>query len=197
MKLLYCIMLFVIMLLTGCGDQERAAEYKKDAGFIVKIESHGDKTVYKKVPNSDSRFESSGDTVQTLSAESIDKSNKLSTDFIKEHLSVDMTQAEVEGLIGQPDAKGVDAMNAIPTWRYDIVAKDGYKFEEQDSLLDSNVVDAVDINGLKKGDMTLQLFFSWKEERVSHFSGYYKEDGVVQEYRLFEDGTERVMTVSE
>ncbi|MBP1154370.1 MULTISPECIES: hypothetical protein [unclassified Paenibacillus] len=110
-----------------------------------------------------------------------DTDHKVSIDYIKNHLKMDMTQDQVEALFGAKYTEVTNAMEGNMMWRYDLGAKPGYSY--------SGEMDSVDLEGLNNQSITIQLFIDWSEDNdVDHYSFLYLKDGQINEYRVFHDG---------
>ncbi len=104
-------------------------------------------------------------------------------EFIKENLSIGMTESEVMDLIGEADAVGVDAINALPNWRYDIGASDDYE-NELDKQLGEGIVDSVDEDAIRQGIVKMQLFIGWRNGVIYQIFNTYLEGDLLVTYRL-------------
>ncbi|GEM_PF-2141068 len=104
-------------------------------------------------------------------------------------MSIGMTQEEVIELIGENYAEVTIAMDNTEGWRYDIGAAEDYSLEE--------TMDFVDIEGIKRGDVPLQIFVSFDSaSTVYGYSAYQLEDdGSITVYQWFENGESKTDTI--
>ncbi|GIP62435.1 hypothetical protein J32TS6_09900 [Virgibacillus pantothenticus] len=86
-------------------------------------------------------------------------------------------------LIGEADAVGVDAINALPNWRYDIGASDDYE-NELDKQLGEGIVDSVDEDAIRQGIVKMQLFIGWRNGVIYQIFNTYLEGDLLVTYRL-------------
>lgn len=119
------------------------------------------------------------------------QSRLVNIDYLTDHTWLNLTQEEVKHRLGDDFSEILSAKENKPMWRYDMGAKTGYQFDE--------AYDFADIEGLKTGNVSMQVFINWStEQRVESLSAVYlnKADGRVYEYRVFPDGGERVQVIT-
>jgi hypothetical protein len=109
---------------------------------------------------------------------------KHTVEYVFNNAKIGLSKEEVAKVFGSQYMETVSAKDNEPIWRYDYVAKEGYKFEEG--------MDSGDIQGLKNGSMKMQLFITWgKTNKAFKYSLLYKgKDGKVYQYTLNPDGGE-------
>ncbi|GIQ71062.1 hypothetical protein DUZ99_03330 [Xylanibacillus composti] len=105
------------------------------------------------------------------------------------NMAIGMTKEEVAALIGDDYAEITMAMDNAEGWRYDIGAVDGYSFDD--------VLDSVDLEGIKQGDVALQIFIQFDSEgQVNGYSAYQAdEDGSISVYQWLENGELKTDTI--
>lgn len=95
-------------------------------------------------------------------------------------IKVGSTIEEASLILGEKSVETVSAMDNSPLWRYDLGAENAYQFE--------GFLDEVDIEGLNSGAVKVICFLALDEQkRVTQVSAYYKENGNVEEYKLWKD----------
>ncbi|SHH75236.1 hypothetical protein, partial [Virgibacillus chiguensis] len=82
------------------------------------------------------------------------ESDEITKEFIEKNLDIGMTESQVIDLLGEADAIGVDAKDALPSWRYDIGAPGDYE-NEIDKQLGEGIVDAIDIEAIQNGTVKM------------------------------------------
>lgn len=116
------------------------------------------------------------------------ESDEITKEFIEKNLDIGMTESQVIDLLGEADAIGVDAKDALPSWRYDIGAPGDYE-NEVDKQLGEGIVDAIDIEAIQNGTVKMQLFINWEDGKIIHVANSYLENGELVVYHLLSDGT--------
>jgi len=84
-------------------------------------------------------------------------------------------------------------MDDSEIWRYDMEAKEGY-------ISPDDEYDTGDIEGLKKGDLKMQLFIQWNDkDKVEWYSGIYlnNSDERVYDYRIMSNGEEKHQPITD
>lgn len=110
--------------------------------------------------------------------------SEVNVEELKKSLSIDFSKKEVKELLGKPDdvakensLKGGDKGNP-EYWRYDFPTE-GYSF-------DTETPDDIDLEGLLKGDMKIQLRLAWTSDfpkKLGSYSIFYKDnDGLIYWY---------------
>jgi hypothetical protein len=135
-------------------------------------------------------------TNQETNSKSKNKPTEITAAYIKENLNIGMLNEELTTLIGSPNAKGVTAMDGLESWRYDFIQTEDYQFEEFPEYKEMGIVDTVDMEGLLNGDLQMQLFLNWKDGVISHIVLYEKVNNSINEYRAFQNGEIREMTIN-
>ncbi|MEB9895900.1 IseA DL-endopeptidase inhibitor family protein [Bacillus cereus] len=97
---------------------------------------------------------------------------------IRTQAKLGMKYDEVNALFGAPHDNLTSAKDDRDVWRYDITQRDDYRFRAES--------DDVDLEGIKKGKIDIQLFITWSEEgAIAGCTFYYKDkNGKVCEERL-------------
>lgn len=109
--------------------------------------------------------------------------NQLKT--IKNSLYVGMTKSEVSEVLTQDYVKVTAVLDGEEVWRFD--------YSQLDYLYEETQLDNIDINGLKTGDMYLQLFVIWDiEESLKYYATYYLKENIVYEYRYPNEFTRKI-----
>lgn len=101
------------------------------------------------------------------------------TDFYqKQPMNLPLSKDQVKEIWGSKYAEVRDAAAGdLILWRYDIGAKDHYKFETDN--------DSIDIEGLKNKKVSGQLFITWNEQgELLDITYYFLKDGTVHEYKV-------------
>jgi len=96
-------------------------------------------------------------------------------------LEIGQTKEQVASILGNQYVKVASMTDGSPLWRYDIGAVDGYKFTG---------LGEVDVPGISNGILDMIVFVTWNDKgEASLFSAcYMKEDGLIYEYVIFENG---------
>lgn len=184
----FIVAFFIIV--AGCNDAENtAASLEKK----VKEKQYKEKEIKKKIEKKEASVTENDDEDDAKdTSEKESQKEEVDNNFIEKQFKLGTTKQEVNGVLGEPDAIGVSAMDGFENWRYDFAIDPDYDFEESEEFKEMGVVDTVDGIGLKSGKMRMQLFISWtKEGKIKRLTNYYANDSVVTEYRLFDDGTIR------
>lgn len=180
-KVLFLVLLGTLLL--GCSDQENEE---------VSLEAEkSDETLTEK-DNSEKQSDSAQDedTKEFQETTSNAQVEKIDIGFVKENITIGLSKKEVKELIGEPDKKGFNAMDAQPVWLYNIGVPENYSFEPQ--FGDEEVIDDIDIEGIKSGTLDIILIVTWQEDSVIGFnSTYVNENGETVTYYLFKDGNNK------
>lgn len=101
---------------------------------------------------------------------------------IRTQAKLGLTYDEVNELFGAPEEVVASAKDDSDVWRYDITQRDDYRFRTES--------DDVDLEGIKKGKIDIQLFIIWSEEgTIAGCTFYYKDkNSKVFEERLLVGG---------
>ncbi|MBB6454522.1 hypothetical protein HNQ94_003011 [Salirhabdus euzebyi] len=129
--------------------------------------------------------------------ELFNKKNDLKISIITENINIGMKQTEIIHLLGTPNVIGISPMNGQEVWRYDFVNVEGYVFHENEHFQEMGIVDTVDIDGLKRDKLSMQLFLNWKGNTLSHIVNYDKHEEDIREYRVFENKEVREVILSQ
>jgi hypothetical protein len=110
-----------------------------------------------------------------------------SVEYFKSQFQLGLSQSEVVKRFGNDFVEGTQALDDRKFWRYDYVARKGYTFP-------GDLMDSVDLEGIKVGFMRMQLFVTWSDDQKAYnYSLYYKDDdGNLYNYVLFPDGKEKL-----
>jgi len=112
---------------------------------------------------------------------------------IKEKMQLGLTKESVKKLLGDGFIKVKNSMDDSEIWRYDMEAKEGY-------ISPDDEYDTGDIEGLKKGDLKMQLFIQWNDkDKVEWYSGIYlnNSDERVYDYRIMSNGEEKHQPITD
>ncbi|WP_163580519.1 hypothetical protein [Gracilibacillus saliphilus] len=204
----WLLLIVVTGVLIGCGQQEdevtpnESVNDESEENVLEEASTDSNVKAEASEENEEAVTKESDQQLTTTSQESEDDSQKskdatkeqsvdeqeIDIEFIKNELKIGMIEQEVKELIGEPFKKGYDAKNAEPTWLYNIRPIKGYYFEQP--FENEDIVDAIDEEGLKNGEVEIILFITWEEDKVSYVNASYTNDkGQIKKYRLFEDRT--------
>lgn len=117
--------------------------------------------------------------------------SEVNVEELKKSLSIGFTKKEVKELLGKPD--DVARENSLETgdkgnpeyWRYDFPTE-GYSF-------DANTPDDIDLEGLQKGDMKIQLRLAWTSDfprKLGSCSIFYKDNNGLIYWYHYDDTDE-------
>jgi hypothetical protein len=98
------------------------------------------------------------------------------------NLTIGASKEAVIELAGEDYQKVTSAMDGSTVWRFDIGAKEGYLYEDKS--------DSPDLEGLKSGEVILQIFVGFDDEgKVSNYTAYQRgENETVHAFYTFENG---------
>lgn len=93
---------------------------------------------------------------------------------VKSKLQLGMNEEQVKAVFGDKYDRVVNAMSGDPSWRYDF-GKEGYRFKPQKGLEGTDTAHP-DTDGLRKGDVNVQLFIDWSPEKTIRNYAIYAAD---------------------
>ena len=103
---------------------------------------------------------------------------------IKTKIKLGLSKEEVKSSLGDDITAIKNSMDDSEMWRYDIEAKENYTSPDDE-------YDMGDIEGLKNGELKIQLFIQWNsKDTVEWYSALYlnESDGKVYDYRVMSNG---------
>lgn len=108
-------------------------------------------------------------------------------------LQIGMSKDQLLYLFGNKDSEFLDPLNGGEGWRFDFLSSEDYVVNM------NGLEDSADFPGIKSGDIALQLFVYWDDTgHAEQLSIIYKgTDAKMKNYRLFQDGGERVQELDD
>jgi hypothetical protein len=117
-----------------------------------------------------------------------ERKTQISQEFIIARLNLGMSKEEVASIFGNQYTV-VWGKDTTEIWRFDLGKAPDYTplTEKHGNVL----LDNIDEEGIKNGNIHIQLFVNWKNDIVSSYSFYYLDETKqkVMEYHHYEDNT--------